>query len=876
MQGLSPAQLWYSTQMANGHHIRAVGGDSAQVGSEQAQTDAERDFTGDAVENPASDHDLQIDLSGFEESNESDDVSDTSAGAMGWLAPGLALVVIAGWTVFYVWAMHPQFLAAADLGPAEWVRWLIDWSVPVLLVCVVWLVAMRNSRTEAKRFAETASLLSQESSLLENRLTVVNRELSLAREFLGTQSRELESIGRIASERLSTHAQELQSLIQSNGAQVDAIGSASETALDNMTRLRDDLPVVANSARDVSNQVGHAGRTAQENLEKLVDGFERLNQFGKASEAQVHSFDKRIGTTIEGLKIQIEAMSSSIATRLDKVEERAGAFSAQIGETEEKAITALNERLDTLKNEAEALSGTLREAESNAIEQLYANKERFEKEVTKTVDALDKLDEKALMAAQSRMQALLEEAGRIDETLEVRDRKFMEDMAKRQEQFDTREAQASEILSQRLADLDDALTERRESQARETEKLIEHSASVQLQIEQLTTLIGEVADHGEATRSGLETGIASLGEHLQTKQAELEETQSRIADLTEAGIRLLEIIQSGAKHSREDLPQAIEVASQSLASVEERATSLKGQMLETQDKAQGLGDYLIEAQSRIETADQSIGALSSKLSEQSEDSLAKLQGLRSALGRLTDESEGFAGETQDRLRQSLNELELTTRSVFTALEDGAHEKVDTLSDTISQRAVAELERSLRNQTAETVGKLEQAASHASGVGREATAQLRDQLAKVNDLTKNLEQRVARARELAEEQVGNDFARRMALITDSLNSNAIDIANALSTEVPDTSWEAYLKGDRGIFTRRALRLVENGEAREIADLYQRDDSFRADVSRYIHDFEAMLRSMLSTRDGNALGVTILGSDMGKLYVVLAQAIERFRQ
>jgi hypothetical protein len=34
-------------------------------------------------------------------------------------------------------------------------------------------------------------------------------------------------------------------------------------------------------------------------------------------------------------------------------------------------------------------------------------------------------------------------------------------------------------------------------------------------------------------------------------------------------------------------------------------------------------------------------------------------------------------------------------------------------------------------------------------------------------------------------------------------------------------------------------------------------------------------MLSTRDGHALGVTVLGSDMGKLYVVLAQAIERLR-
>lgn len=876
MQGLSPAQLWYSTQMANGHHIRAVGRDGAQLTSEQGNAEAEHDSTDQAVHDPVLGSEGEIDLSDYEEIDGSMDVYDTSSNRFEWARAALAIATIVGWTAFYAWAMHPQFLAAPSLAPSEWVRWIIDWSVPVLLVGIVWLVAMRNSRTEAKRFAQTANLLSQESGLLENRLTVVNRELSLAREFLGTQSRELDSIGRVASERLSTHAQELQALIQSNGAQVDAIGSASEAALNNMIRLRDDLPVVANSARDVSNQVGNAGRTAHEQLEKLVGGFERLNQFGTASETQVQSFDKRIGSTLEGFKVQIEAIATTIATRLDKVEERTGAYRRQIDETEEKAITVLSERLGTLVNEAEALSTKLHEAEDNAIEQLYTNKQRFEEEVIKTVSALDELDQKALMAAQKRVQALHEEAQRFDDKLEVRDRKFVEDMAKRQEEFDTREAQASEVLAQRLADLDDALSERREAQTRETEKLVAHSESITKQLERLNALIGEIAIHGEATRDGLETGIDSLGEQLQTKRVELEETEARITHLTEAGIRLLEIIQSGAKHSREDLPKAIEVASQTLGSVEERTAALSTLMLGTSEQAQGLGDYLIEAQAKIETADSSIDALSSKLSDQSEDSLAKLQGLRSALQRLTEESEGFSGEAQDRLRQSLSELEVATQTVFTALEEGAQDKVDTLSDTISQRAVAELERSLRNHTAETVGKLEQAASHASGVGREATAQLRDQLAKVNDLTKNLEQRVSRARELAEEQVGNDFARRMALITDSLNSNAIDIASALSTEVADTSWDAYLKGDRGIFTRRSLRLIENGEARDIADLYQRDDTFRANVNRYIHDFEAMLRSMLSTRDGNALGVTILGSDMGKLYVVLAQAIERFRQ
>ena len=52
-------------------------------------------------------------------------------------------------------------------------------------------------------------------------------------------------------------------------------------------------------------------------------------------------------------------------------------------------------------------------------------------------------------------------------------------------------------------------------------------------------------------------------------------------------------------------------------------------------------------------------------------------------------------------------------------------------------------------------------------------------------------------------------------------------------------------------------------------------FREQVNRYIHDFEAMLRRVLAEREGSPLGVTMLSSDMGKLYVALAQAIERLR-
>jgi len=74
----------------------------------------------------------------------------------------------------------------------------------------------------------------------------------------------------------------------------------------------------------------------------------------------------------------------------------------------------------------------------------------------------------------------------------------------------------------------------------------------------------------------------------------------------------------------------------------------------------------------------------------------------------------------------------------------------------------------------------------------------------------------------------------------------------------------------------VRLLDSGEAREILQHYENEPDFRDQVNRYIHDFEGMLRRVLADRDGTPLGVTLLSSDMGKLYVALAQSIERIRR
>ena len=122
----------------------------------------------------------------------------------------------------------------------------------------------------------------------------------------------------------------------------------------------------------------------------------------------------------------------------------------------------------------------------------------------------------------------------------------------------------------------------------------------------------------------------------------------------------------------------------------------------------------------------------------------------------------------------------------------------------------------------------------------------------------------------------NFARSVTLLIEALNSTSIDVAKLFSNEVSDDLWKSYLKGDRGVFTRRAVRLLDRSEAGTITARYGEDAEFRELVNRYIHDFEALLRRVMATREGLPIATTMLSSDAGKLYVALAQAIERLRR
>ena len=818
------------------------------------------------------------------------------------VVPILSVLAIGAWTAFFGWANRSILQAGA--ASSEWIALLTQWAVPVLLVVTTWLLAMRLSRREARRFGDAAHALSMESEQLERRLTVVNRELSLAREFLTAETRELETLGRVAASRLSEHAETLQSLVRDNGAQVDAIAGVSTTALENMDKLRDDLPVVANSARDVSNQIGSAGRTAHDQLANLVSGFERLNEFGTASDQQVETIRARIDDTLSLFDSRLAALEGASAARFAALKEQGeeyraelasretealaglrnravalhselGAATVKLQEGESQALETLASRIETLRTDAAAVGTAVLEQEDAAMERWSTSVGAMQNRLTEAVQTLARIDEEALANSNSKLQALVAEAEAVDAKIAEREALFQRKLREREVQLDKQTAVALATLEARFAEFDGKVSDRYTAQEEAAAVLRDRTDVLGRELAAFREDLSAIEGLGENAQASLGAVSERLAGNLADSNAAIDQTDAALATLTESSVRLLELVRGAAEHSREDIPAALVEAEDRLAALRSEVDTIKGVIEEAVDKGEALSAYVIASRSDGQETGEAIEALHAKLAQAGHGHAEKLRDLRREIDQLGSESEAVAAKAKDDLASAIATLETALRGARDQLRDGADTQIDGFASEVGKKAATAVHKALREETEAGVSELEDRAAAAAATGREAAIQLRDQLAKVNELAGNLETRVERARERAEEQVDNDFSRRVALITESLNSNAIDIAKALSSDVADTAWASYLRGDRGIFTRRAVSLIDSTEARDIAEVYDADDAFREHVSRYIHDFEAMLRTMLSTRDGNALGVTLLSSDMGKLYVALAQALDRLR-
>lgn len=605
------------------------------------------------------------------------------------------------------------------------------------------------------------------------------------------------------------------------------------------------------------------GDHAAERLQAVSNG---MAQEAKAIDASAQrlgeaaaSAEKNVGVVLAALPRAQETITAA-AGILDstglKAAEHASALDAQLSALAERGREA-----DTIAGgAAQRLAAHITRMEATS-ETAGARLEAVAGEMSTTVDAM--LDRTAAAVDEARKGI----AAQGDAMLAM--------LNTNQAALDRAGKDSVETLGERIATIEETLSRIADRIGEQTSTADQMMAALRTGVDAIDTRFGEFHAAGMQRTQDLSASISALAGTADAMAETMRVGEDLARGVIGTAEELLTALDASAREIDETLPEAL--------------ARLDARIAESRGVVAGAKPELLALVTAAESTHDAIEAIAEVVSKQ-RDTLAKTQASlletldsghdkAAALGGIVDSTitttRRFAEEAAPELVQALLRVRETATQAQAHAREALGAIVPEASRALEMASGDALNRAVDTTVRAKLVELSETSDAAVAAATAASEKLTQKMLEIADAIARTEARIEEAQAQREESDRDNFARRVSLLIEAMNSASIDLSKAFAQDVSDSAWSAYLKGDRGVFTRRAVRLLDAGQSREIASLYDGDSAFREQVNRYIHDFEAMLRQILALRDGSPLGVTLLSSDMGKLYVALAQAIERLR-
>ena len=117
-----------------------------------------------------------------------------------------------------------------------------------------------------------------------------------------------------------------------------------------------------------------------------------------------------------------------------------------------------------------------------------------------------------------------------------------------------------------------------------------------------------------------------------------------------------------------------------------------------------------------------------------------------------------------------------------------------------------------------------------------------------------------------------FMKNSADVISELEALAIDVHGIFNKQGKDKElWQQYYAGDHGVFVRYLSENMTKNEIIAIRQDYENKPDFRVVVDKYIDDFNSLIAAARKNNRAGTLLALISGSDIGKVYYVLARAL-----
>jgi hypothetical protein len=638
------------------------------------------------------------------------------------------------------------------------------------------------------------------------------------------EAQSLEALLEVLSQRIVDSRAELAATSQ----QLMQLGDEATTRLSGITSEFDGS---TEKLMRHGEALDRAALTARTDIAVLLEDLPRAEQTARQLTEQLRSAGSESGNRA----VQLGQQVNDLAQRTRETE-------SLIGE----AVDRLAAKLSELENAGATVAAQVGEADASfkgALDTLFERASASLEEIRTGIDA----QAAAVAALVSQASAGIGKAG-----------------ADSAETLASHVDHANEAL--------DGLSGRVAEQERASQRMI---AEIDRGLALIDERFAELASQGDERATHFLDSLGRARAELDRLAAQAMSQDNALGSLAERTVslrdhidRLTTDIRDGAATAIGDAQGGAERLAATAASLRPNVDSIRDAMLEASDK-------LSLASGQVGETEKRVASLLATVCASVDGTQARLGEFNAVVAQVESETASLTNATGPALVAALVQV----REAAAQAAQRAREAIQTIipesAGRLSDETRLALDRVIRESIDERLRGVEGIAARAVDSARAASERLTQQMVMLGQSAAALEAHIEQTDKDRREKESEAFARRVSLLIDSMNSAAIDVGKILADEIDDKAWGAYLKGNRGVFTSRAVRLIGGSETRALRAHYDTDIEFQRSVNRYVHDFEEMLHRVLNEREGGSLAVTLMSSDMGKLYAALGMAIETKR-
>ena len=621
---------------------------------------------------------------------------------------------------------------------------------------------------------------------------------------------------------------------------------------DRRAALSEHVRLLTTLGDKATDRLATIGRNLSEEIDQADVHARALSESAGAATAGLDALlaeMPRASEQAQTLGGRIEVLGTQATHQIAAMEQQLAALVTRAGEAERAATTAaqrLADHLTRMEATSESAAARLGEVTNAAEQSVDALLERTAAAVDESRRGLVAQGD-AMLAMVSANQTALDHAAREGASALATRIDIIEQVIERIADRLEAQAQVSHSLFEAL-----------EAGAAEADaRIVALHRSGDARVQQLAASIAALTASTEAMSAALNSGDVAAKGAIATSET------------------LLTALDAAAREMDETLPHSFARLDESAGATRRAVGAIKPELMSLVTAAESSHEAISAIAGVVAEQRRTVDALAATLLQSLSDGRAKADAIAHALDEAQERAERVGGEIAPMLLESLQRVRETAVAAADCSRETIAAIVPQVTEMLRTASTDALAQALDGSVEERIAALKRAAERAAAVSTQASATIDARVAELDSATGRAGEALARATEERDANERETFARRAGELIEALNSAAIDLTRGFAADVADTAWAAYLKGDRGVFTRRAVRAIDGSAEGEVLRLYEADVHFREQVNRYVHDFETMLRHILAERDGSALGVTLLSSDMGKLYVALAQAIQRLR-